>query len=174
MPHACATRCAHCLPSLSHSSLPLHVPAGFYTYFASEAVSYGANPSNWPELGRSVESRQGGGGTRAAPAAAGVCPAAAGGVQRRAVLACWRRVHGSRNLSVFLGRCERRWARQHGKVFIPSVGPGYDDSRIRFAVCPSSTIDQIEAHPARLTSTCVPLLAHSHLCPPHAGQLMIT
>lgn len=48
---------------------------GFYTYFASEAVSYGANPSNWPELGR--------------------------------------------------------WARQHGKVFIPSVGPGYDDSRIR-------------------------------------------
>ncbi|KAL4430585.1 hypothetical protein ABPG77_005825 [Micractinium sp. CCAP 211/92] len=48
---------------------------GFYTYFSSEAVSYGANPSNWPELGR--------------------------------------------------------WARQHGKLFIPSVGAGYDDSTIR-------------------------------------------
>lgn len=48
---------------------------GFYTYFASEAVSFGANPANWPELAA--------------------------------------------------------WARQHGRLFIPSVGPGYDDSRIR-------------------------------------------
>lgn len=49
--------------------------AGAYTYFASEAVSYGANPANWLELAA--------------------------------------------------------WARQHGRLFIPSVGPGYDDSRIR-------------------------------------------
>ncbi|KAL4436928.1 hypothetical protein ABPG75_004067 [Micractinium tetrahymenae] len=48
---------------------------GFYTYFSSEAVSYGANPSNWPELSR--------------------------------------------------------WAREHDKLFIPSVGAGYDDSKIR-------------------------------------------
>jgi hypothetical protein len=25
---------------------------GFYTYFASEAVSYGSQPHNWPELAR--------------------------------------------------------------------------------------------------------------------------
>ncbi|PRW33846.1 glyco endo-alpha-1,2-mannosidase [Chlorella sorokiniana] len=48
---------------------------GFYTYFASEAVSYGANPANWPELAA--------------------------------------------------------WAQHNGRLFIPSVGPGYDDSRIR-------------------------------------------
>jgi len=48
---------------------------GFYTYFASEAVSYGANPKHWPQL--------------------------------------------------------RRWAQKHGKLFVASVGPGYDDSKIR-------------------------------------------
>ncbi|KAI7837064.1 hypothetical protein COHA_009063 [Chlorella ohadii] len=48
---------------------------GFYTYFASEAVSFGADPANWPELAA--------------------------------------------------------WAWRHGRLFIPSVGPGYDDSRIR-------------------------------------------
>lgn len=26
---------------------------GFYTYFASDAVSYASNPQNWPALGRS-------------------------------------------------------------------------------------------------------------------------
>lgn len=35
-------------------STTLYLSAGFYTYFSSEAVSYGANPSNWPELGRLV------------------------------------------------------------------------------------------------------------------------
>ncbi|PSC70263.1 glyco endo-alpha-1,2-mannosidase [Micractinium conductrix] len=48
---------------------------GFYTYFASEAVSYGADPSNWPTLSA--------------------------------------------------------WARDHSMLFVPSVGPGYDDSKIR-------------------------------------------
>ena len=57
------------------SWLPVLPVEGFYTYFASEAVSFGANPANWPELAA--------------------------------------------------------WARQHGRLFIPSVGPGYDDSRIR-------------------------------------------
>ncbi len=55
------------------------LPAGFYTYFASEAVSFGANPANWPELAA--------------------------------------------------------WARRHSRLFIPSVGPGYDDSRIRCGAC---------------------------------------
>lgn len=48
---------------------------GAYTYFASEAVSWAADPSNW--------------------------------------------------------RAMAAWARQHARLFIPSVGPGYDDSRIR-------------------------------------------
>ncbi|EFN55571.1 hypothetical protein CHLNCDRAFT_134058 [Chlorella variabilis] len=48
---------------------------GFYTYFASDAVSYGADPRNWAGLSS--------------------------------------------------------WAQQHGKLFIASVGPGYDDTRIR-------------------------------------------
>ena len=33
-------------------SRPPQLPAGFYTYFGSEAVSYGANPANWPTLSR--------------------------------------------------------------------------------------------------------------------------
>lgn len=55
--------------------LHLRTPAGFYTYFASDAVSYGADPRNWAGLSS--------------------------------------------------------WAQQHGKLFIASVGPGYDDTRIR-------------------------------------------
>lgn len=48
---------------------------GFYTYFASEAVSYGAQRANWPAMAA--------------------------------------------------------WARKHGKLFFPSVGPGYNDEKIR-------------------------------------------
>lgn len=32
--------------------LHLRTPAGFYTYFASDAVSYGADPRNWAGLSR--------------------------------------------------------------------------------------------------------------------------
>ncbi|KXZ56938.1 hypothetical protein GPECTOR_1g846 [Gonium pectorale] len=48
---------------------------GFYTYFASDQVSYGSNPANWPRM--------------------------------------------------------LTWAQQHGLLFVPSIGPGYNDGKIR-------------------------------------------
>lgn len=68
-------------PANTHS--PSHSPTtaeqggfdGAYTYFASESVSWGADPTNWPAISA--------------------------------------------------------WAARHGRLFVPSVGPGYADTKIR-------------------------------------------